>query len=177
MERKCPVCGHRMAARDIVCPACRERIERREPVRREQVLYGWGRGLMVCLAVFLFAKAAFATFCPAEYGAFVRSLGFDGESATFSYLNAAFVGTAALLYAVACLGGYLRLGWEVLACGLGLVVFVVGQGVTQFVFAAESDAVARPLALFVVWLAVPVFQFAALVLGREPEASAEGAGS
>ncbi len=174
MERTCPVCGHRMAARDIVCPACRERIEQREPVRREQVLYAWGRGLMLLLAILLFVKAAWATFSPSEYQDFVRALGFEKQSEVFVALNAAFVAAAALLYAVAWLGGYLKLEWEAVVCGLGLAVFVIGQGITQFMFAPDGAGVARPLALFVVWVAVPVFQFAALMLGNaeeEPEPS------
>ena len=173
MERKCPVCGHRMHYRDVVCPACRERIERREPVRREQVLRAWGRGLMLCLAVFLFAKAVFATFSPAEYQSFLRSLGFEKEHETFLYLNAALMSAAALLYGVAWLGGYLKLGWETLVCGIALVVFVVGQGATQFLLVPAGEGLARPLAFFIVWIAVPVFQFAALVLGRHEDEPAD----
>ena len=31
MERKCPICGGSMGARDIVCAGCRERIEQHDP--------------------------------------------------------------------------------------------------------------------------------------------------
>ncbi|MFW6163343.1 MAG: hypothetical protein ACODAJ_11290 [Planctomycetota bacterium] len=167
MEQTCPVCGHRMAARDVVCPSCRERMEMREPRRREQTLYAWGRGLMACLAAFLFVKAAFAVFEPGEYRTLLGSMGYEDVSDTFLYLNAAFVAAAALLYAVAWLGGYLALGWEKVLCGTALAVFVVGQAVTQFLCAPGEGALARPMAVFIVWLAVPVFQCAALLLGRQ----------
>jgi len=54
---------------------------------------------------------------------------------------------------------------------------VIGQGITQFMFAPDGAGVARPLALFIVWVALPVFQFAALMLGNaeeEPESPDEG---
>jgi len=175
MERHCPICGHRMTPHEIVCGACRTRIEQREPVRREQALGAWGQGLMLCLALFLFAKGALATFGPSEYQSLVRSLGFDAADATAHYLNAAFVSAAALLYAIAWIGGYLGLKWDVAVCLSALAVFVGGQAVTQFVFVRGDGGVARALALFVVWVAVPVFQFAALALGvRHEQPPTEG---
>ena len=54
-------------------------------------------------------------------------------------------------------------------CGLALALFVVGQGVTQFFVADVRDGLARSVAFFVVWLAVPIFQFASLLLGRNHE--------
>lgn len=169
MERSCPVCGHHMRRHDIVCHGCRERIERREPVRREEALYAWGRGLMFCLAFFFFIKSALATFGPRDYQALTRSMGFEAVKPTFYYLNAAFVSAAALLYAIAWLGGYLKLRWEAGVCLAALVVFVAGQGVTQFVSASGEGGLARAAALFVVWIAVPVCQFCALVLGEHHE--------
>ena len=164
MDRQCPVCGHRTHPDDIVCEACRSRIERRKPMRREQVLHAWGRGLMLWLALFFLAKGALATFTPVGYRNLVESLGFVAHDDTFHYLNAAFVSAAALLYAVAWIAGYLKLPWETLVCGLALAVFVVGQGVTQFAF--DPSGAARALAFFIVWIAVPLVQFVALVLGR-----------
>jgi hypothetical protein len=129
---------------------------------------------MVCLAVFLFVKAAFAVFEPREYRALLKSMGYEEVSETFLYLNAAFVAAAALLYAVAWLGGYLALGWEKVLCGAALAVFVVGQALTQFLFASEAEALARPMAIFIVWITVPAFQCAALLLGRQEDGALPG---
>ena len=164
MDRQCPACGHPMHPNDVVCVACRERIERRKPMRREQVLHAWGRALMLWLGVFFLGKGALATFTPAGYRSFVQSLGFVAHDDTFHYLNAAFVSIAALLYGIAWIGGYLKLHWEPLICGLALAVYVFGQGVTQFMF--DPGGYSRALAFFIVWITVPVVQFVALVLGR-----------
>ena len=170
MERKCPVCGHRMERLDIVCVACRGRIEQREPVRRECVLYAWGRGIMICIALLLFVKSVFALFGPREYEAFMHSLGLRLPDPEVWYLNIAFAASASVLYAVAWIGGYLKLRWEGLVCALGLLVFVVGQAITQLSDADAEGGLARALALFVVWIAIPVCQFATLTLGRRRDA-------
>jgi len=153
---------------EIVCPACRRRIDAREPTRRESVLYAWGRGLMLVLAVFLFLKGAYAALAPKEYERLIGAFGATGREGAALHWNAAFHLLAALLYAIAWAAGYLRRAWDRAACLAALVVFVVGQGVTLFASIAQAGGVARAIALFVFWVSVPIFQYCAFVLGRGP---------
>jgi predicted nucleic acid-binding Zn ribbon protein len=166
MQHHCPICGNPILRHDIVCSACRERIEAREPTRRAGVLHAWGRGLMLFLAVFLFLKGAYATLIPKGYESFVASLGLPSRDAVALHWNAAFVLLAALLYAIAWAGGYLGQAWGTLVCIGGLVIFVIGQIIAQFVLGHEDGSLPRSVALFVFWVSVPIFQFVSLMLGR-----------
>ena len=172
MEYHCPACGNPMGRNDVVCPACLRRIEAREPARRESILYGWGRGLMLVLAMVLFLKAALATLSPSEYGEVVRSLGIARAHPTAQFLNAAFMAAAALVYAVAWAGSYVGRRWDRAACLLALVVFLVGQAGTRGLAAASDGQWAQALALFCVWVAIPIFQYCSFRLGRPDETEA-----
>ena len=165
MERHCPICGHVLGRHELVCILCRERIDAREPRRRAGALYAWGRGLMLFLAIFLFLKGAYATLSPEGYKAFVADMGFPMRDDHVLHWNAAFALVAALLYAVAWVGGYLGRPWDALVCLAALAAFVVGQGLAQFVL-CDQGGVARALALFVFWCSVPVFQYYSFILGR-----------
>lgn len=172
MERHCPACGNPLARNDIVCSACRARIAAREPVRRASVLYGLGRGLMVVFAVGLFAKAAFATFGPAEYGEVARAFGIRPASPTERFLNAAFMAAAALIYAIAWAASFVGRPWDRTACLAALAVFLVGQAVTRVVAAAAGGGWAQALAMFCVWVCLPIFQYFAFTLGRPDQPAA-----
>jgi len=174
VEQHCPLCGNPMGRREIVCPACRERIEEREPVRRASVLHAWGRGLMLFLAVFLFLKGAYATLIPKGYEVFIASMGFPTRDPAALHWNAAFVLLAALLYAIAWAGGYLGRVWGGAVCLTALAVFVIGQGITQFALGHQDGSLSRAVALFVFWLSLPIFQFVSLTLGRRQGEEAPG---
>lgn len=171
MDSHCPVCGHPLGRHDIVCRACHQRIDTREPARRESLLYGWGRGLMLFLAVFLFLRGAVASLAPVDYGELARSFGVQSVSRTAQFLNAAFIVSAALLYAIAWIGGYVGETWDRAVCLAALVVFVVGHGLTGIISASSNGHWAQSLALFVVWVSVPVFQYVAFQLGSPSGAS------
>jgi predicted nucleic acid-binding Zn ribbon protein len=165
MQAHCPVCGGPLGRHEIVCGSCRQRIAAREPVRRHNVLYGWGRGLMLFLAACLFLKGAFAALGPSDYADLARSFGVQSVDRTAQFLNAAFVVAAALLYAIAWLGGYVGRAWDSAACLAALVVFLVGQALTNLLGAAKDGYWAQALALFAVWVSLPVVQYAAFRLG------------
>jgi len=177
MQGHCPICGQPLGTSAVVCEACHGRIDAREPRRRAAVLYGWGRGLMLFLALFLFAKGAYATLSPGGYAELVGDLGFASKDPTAQNWTAAFALVAALLYAIAWVAGYLGRGWDVLVCLAALVAFVMGQGATQFVLSGLEGGIARAIALFVFWTSVPTLQYYTFVLGRgEAEQGAGAAG-
>jgi predicted nucleic acid-binding Zn ribbon protein len=167
MAEHCPVCGNPLGRHDIVCPACRQRIDAREPARRHSVLYAWGRGLMLVLAVFLFLKGAFAALSPVEGGDVARSFGLRSASRVTQFLSSAFAVLAALLYAIAWAGGYVERTWDTAVCLAALIVLVVGQALTGILWASGSGQWAHALALFVLWSAVPVLQYVLFRLGQQ----------
>jgi predicted nucleic acid-binding Zn ribbon protein len=169
MAEHCPVCGNPLGRHDIVCSVCRQRIDAREPARRHGVLYAWGRGLMLFLAVFLFLKGAFATLSPVEGSDVARSFGIRGTSRVTQFLDAAFAVLAALLYAIAWAGGYVERAWDTAVCLTALIVLIVGQALTGVLWASGSGQWAQALALFVLWSAVPALQYVLFRLGQQQD--------
>lgn len=173
MEAHCPVCGGPLDRHDVVCGACRERIRAREPARRDSVLHAWGRGLMLFLAVFLFIKGSLAALAPSDYRDLARSFGVHSVDLDAQFLNAAFVVAAALLYAMAWAGGYVHRAWESAMCLTALIVLVAGHALTSIISASRNGSWAQSLALFIVWLSLPIFQYCAFRLGSPDGEPAE----
>ena len=176
MVRSCPVCKEELADHEIVCSACQERIDARMPAHRRSVLWSWGRGLMLAMAILFFLKGSFAALSPEEYARTVADFGFTSRDVTATSVGSAFFLAAALLYGMAWIGGYLGRAWDKHVCLAALVVFGAGETVTRFLFLSGRDGLARGLALFVFWMAVPVFQYCIFRLAYQA-AEPEGVGA
>ena len=165
--KKCPACSVEMPEGRIVCAACLQAAVLAEPGHRRQRLARTGRGLMLAFAIFLFVKASWMSLAEANYAQFVAALGFAQKSTAVHYLGAMFAGLSAIGYVLAWIGSLLRRRWGKTVCGATLAVFAVGQVVTQCVGLAPEDPKAKAVALIVIWLALPILQFVALILGGE----------
>ena len=177
MQSHCPVCGNPLPYGRIVCPSCEQRIEDRRPRDRRSALLAWGRGLMLCMAVFFFLKGTYGALSPKEYGRAVEAFGLPVRDVEGTALNAAFFLAAGLLYGIAWAGSYLERAWGQIVCLAALVVFLTGEVIMQFVVLREAGGAARAIALFIFWSSVPIFQYCTYRMGlAEPrdEDNAEG---
>ncbi len=175
---KCPLCGSEVAERGTICDSCLAKAMTARPGRRQRRLAGAAQSLMVWFAVLLFIKACWMALAEPSYSTFVASMGFPQKSAAVHYLAAAFFGLSAAGYIMAWVGTLLERNWRFGVCGAALAVFGLGQVVTQFMGAQPGDPWAKAVALVVIWMVLPVFQFAALLLGsnRAPSLSSGSQG-
>jgi hypothetical protein len=160
----------------VLCAPCLDRAVRAEPGHRRRGLARWGQGLMLLFAAALFVKGCWMGLSESGYADFVKSMGFPQKSPPLHYLDAALATLSALLYATAWVGGLLDRQWRTAACLAGLLALAAGQIITEFGGLAASEPVAKAFALTAVWLALPVFQFIALLLGGAPEPRGAAAG-
>jgi len=163
--KECPVCQVSMDDDLIVCPQCMESIARNEPERRKGRVATLAQGLMLFFAIFLFLKASWAGLDEKSYADFVESFGLSQKPPYVHYLGAVFGAVSALLYAAAWIGGFLRRSWRDAVCGAALLVFTAGQIATQYIGLSSEDPIPKAVALVAIWLALPVIQFLALMLG------------
>lgn len=170
MESHCPVCRGPLPYGHIVCPGCEERIEARRPRDRRSMLMAWGRGLMLCMAVFFFLKGTYGALSPKDYSRAMEAFGLPARDVDGTALDAAFFLVTGLLYGIAWVGSYLERTWGPMVCLAALVVFLAGQVIIQFVILRESGGAARAVALFIFWMSVPVFQYCTYRMGlAEPQ--------
>ncbi|MFC1582764.1 hypothetical protein ACFL4W_04425 [Planctomycetota bacterium] len=162
--KTCPMCRHEMDDSEVVCSECMVRIHVNESPRRASVLYGWGRALMAVLAGLLFFLGMWAILSPESYRDMSEGLGLKPLSETMFYLNAAVLLAVGILYGISWLAGYLERKWHRPLCLLTLIVFAVGKLIVQIRFDSAQDFT-RGLALVFLWLAIPIFQYAAFVMG------------
>jgi len=165
MESHCPVCGNVLPYGRIVCPSCEERIEARRPMDRSNMLLAWGRGLMMCMAVFFFLKGAYGALSPDEYGRAMKAFGLPVRDAQGTSLTAVFFLASGILYSIAWLGSFLERWWGVHVCLAALIVFVFGEIVVQFFILQDQGGIARAMALFLFWIAAPILQYVTYRMG------------
>jgi fucose 4-O-acetylase-like acetyltransferase len=171
--KNCPICNEGIPANSIICTSCLSEIRSNEPVRKESVLYAWGRGLMIFLALFFFFRGMFALIDPTSYQKTGESMGFVSPSQAIHHVNAALLLLIGLMYAITWIGSFLEKRWNRPLCLVTLICFIAGQLFIQFSEADSAETIARGLALILFWITIPVIQYITYCMGKPHKASEE----
>jgi len=149
----------------LICDGCLHRVSEYEPERKKRRLAQLAQNLMLFFAIFLFTKGWWMVFGAESYTRFAESMGFLQSSITAHYLGSAFATVSSILYSSAWMAGNLSLTWRARVCGYALAVFGIGQITTQILKLQADDPIPKAIAIMIVWLALPIFQFISLILG------------
>jgi hypothetical protein len=167
--KKCQMCSHDVSPGSLVCSECFTKVLSHEMPRREYVLYVWGKGLMVFLAIVFFVRGVYALMEPNSYRAVAAAVGMPLSSDTVHYLNTSVLLLAGMLYGISWIGTYLQKVWHQKLCLVTLVFFVAAQVILQLIEVVNAGDFALRLAVIIFWCVIPVFQYVALHLGEHFE--------